>query len=100
MFKFTYWTILPVAIGFFLFYYIDKMNISIIEKIIIFMVVVIPIATIRVWIGKKIFKEKKTLTDKIMSCSLRRINGYEYCARCPDSYECATDVDDENVKSD
>lgn len=35
--------------------------------------------------------EKRTLTDKIISCKLRKKYGKNYCIKCSDSYTCATD---------
>ncbi len=64
-----------------------------IEKVFIFFAIVIPTAAIRLWVGKKLFKEKETLAEKIMYCSLRRKYGKNYCAECPDGYECAQDLD-------
>lgn len=93
IFKIIYWNVMPVVIGFILYFYIDKMKIPIIEKIIIFLVIIIPIIIIRLWLGEKIFKERPTLVEKIMSCSLRRKYGKNYCVECPDSYECASDID-------
>ena len=95
--KFLYWTVMPMAIGVILFIYIDKMNLPILNKLFLFVVIIIPIAAIRAWIGVKIFKEEPTLADKIMSCNLRRRYGNGYCAKCPDSYTCASDID-KNVK--
>lgn len=73
-----------------MFYYIDKMNASLLYKAFIFLLIVIPVATIRVFLGVKLFKEKQTLADKIMSCYLRKKYGKEYCVVCPDGYNCAT----------
>lgn len=89
MAKFLYWTMMPMAIGFIMFSYLDKMEISLLNKVLIFLVIAIPLATIRVYVGAKLFKEKPTLTDNIMSCKLRRKYGNDYCAKCRDSYECA-----------
>lgn len=86
--KFLYWTIMPMAIGFSMFYYLDNMEISLLYKALIFLAIVIPVATIRVFVGMKLFKEKPTLADKIMSCNLRRKHGPSYCAECPDGYKC------------
>jgi drug/metabolite transporter (DMT)-like permease len=89
--KFLYWTIMPMAIGFIMFSYLDKMEGTLLYKAIIFLAIAIPLATIRVFIGVWLFKEKPTLAEKIMRCDLRRKHGNGYCAVCPDSYECATD---------
>lgn len=88
IFKFIYWTVMPVAIGFAMFFYLDKMETSLLNKILIFLAIAIPLTTIRVFIGVKLFKEKMTLAEKIMSCNLRRKYGNSYCAECPDSYNC------------
>ena len=93
IFKFIYWEVMPVAIGFIMFLYIDKMEISIVDKIIVFIVIALPVAIIRSYVGMKIFKEEPTLAEKIMSCGLRRKYGNGYCAECPDSYECAGGTD-------
>jgi hypothetical protein len=85
--KFLYWTIIPMAIGAVMFYYLDKMNASLLYKAFIFLLIAIPIATIRVFVGAKLFKQ--TLADKIISCYLRKKYGKEYCAVCPDGYNCA-----------
>jgi len=100
-FGYIYWVVMPFCIGFFLFYYLNKMDRPFIEKIIIFLVIAIPIATIRFWIGNKLFKEKKTLAEKMMYCGLRSKHGRNYCVECPDGYECAKDLDesDKNVKT-
>lgn len=87
--EYIYWVVMPFFIGFFLFYYLNRMDRPLIEKIIIFLTIVIPIATIRLWIGKKLFKEKVTLAEKMMYCDLRRKYGKNYCVECPDGYECA-----------
>lgn len=97
IFKYIYWKIAPVAIGFFLFLYLDKMDAHFTKKILIFLVIAIPVATIRLWIGTKIFKEKKTLVDKIMSCKLRKGHGRGYCVKCPDGYVCAPNIEEDNV---
>lgn len=88
---------MPFCIGFFIFYYLYGMDIPFIEKVIIFLVIAIPISTIRFWIGKKIFEDETTLAEKIMYCGLRRKYGKNYCAECPDGYECAKGID-KNVK--
>lgn len=87
--KFIYWRVMPIGIGAVMFFYIDKMEVSMGYKILIFLVISLPIVMIRLWIGMKIFKEKMTLTEKIMSCSLRRKHGNSYCVECPESYTCA-----------
>jgi hypothetical protein len=87
--RFLYWTVTPMAIGFAIFFYLDKMETSLLNKVLIFLVIAIPLATIRVFLGVWLFKEKPTLADKIMSCAIRRIHGSSYCAECPYGYECA-----------
>ena len=85
-----------MAIGAVMFYYLDKMNASLLYKAFIFLVIAIPVATIRIFVGAKLFGEKKTLAEKIMSCNLRRKYGHDYCAKCPDGYKCATNDMEEN----
>lgn len=89
--RYLYWTVMPMAIGFVMFYYLNKMEMSLLYKILIFLAIAIPVATIRVYIGMKFFKEKSTLADKIMSCDLRKKYGHDYCAECPDGYSCSSD---------
>lgn len=98
MYKFIYWTVMPFAIGAILFFYIDKMEISIIDKLLIFIAIVVPVAAIRAWIGMKIFKESPTLAERMMSCNLRRKYGNGYCAMCPDGYTCASDIEKNDTK--
>jgi hypothetical protein len=88
--RFLYWKAMPAAIGVVVYLYIDKMEVPLLYKVLIFLVVAIPVATIRVFVGTKLFKEKQTLTDKIMSCQLRKKYGNEYCVVCPDNYKCAS----------
>lgn len=96
--KFIYWTIMPMAIGFVMFFYLDKMEASLLYKALIFLVIAIPLATIRVLIGVKLFKEKPTLAEKMMSCSLRRKYGNDYCARCSNGYECASGIEKNDIE--
>ena len=91
--KFIYWEVMPIAIGFVSFYYINKMNVSAWEKLFIFVAVILPISMVRVSIGMRLFKERPTLAEKIMSCNLRRRYGNSYCADCPDSFACATNAE-------
>jgi hypothetical protein len=93
IFKFIYWIIMPMTIGAIAFYYLDKLEISMIYKFAILIMIAMPISAIRIFIGKKIFKEKPTLVEKIMSCNLRRKYGKDYCAKCTDSYNCVTNMD-------
>lgn len=95
--RFLYWTIMPMAIGFVLYFYLDKIETSLLYKTLIFIAIVLPLATIRVFVGVRLFKEKPTLADKIISCKLRRTYGNDYCAECPDGYTCATDLNLEKV---
>ncbi len=97
--KFIYWTVMPIGIGMVVFFYIDKMEVSMGYKILIFLAIVLPTAMIRTWIGMKIFEEKPTLVEKIMSCSLRRKHGNSYCAECPESYSCANGGIDKKAKT-
>lgn len=85
---------MPIFIGAIMFYYLNKLSDgkSPAEIWTIFILLVIPIAVLRVWIGTKIFKERPTLVDKIMSCRLRIQYGRDYCVKCPDSYKCPTDL--------
>lgn len=89
--RLLYWKVMPMAIGFVMFYYLDKMEISLLYKVFIFLAIAIPVATIRIFIGMKFFKEEPMLADKIMSCSLRKKYGHDYCAICPDGYSCSSD---------
>ena len=86
-----------MAIGFILFYYLNKMDMSLSKKFLIFLIICFPISMIRVSIGHKIFKEKQTLAEKIMACGLRRRHGDSYCVDCPDSFTCATTLDETNM---
>lgn len=88
---------MPMVIGFIMFFYLDKMEGTLTYKSLIFLAIAIPLATIRVFLGVWLFKEKQTLTDKIMTCDLRRKHGNSYCAVCPDGYKCATDSDIEGA---
>lgn len=78
-----------MAIGFVMFYYLDKMEASLLYKVFIFLAIVIPVTMIRIFVGEKLFEDKQTLTEKIMSCNLRKKHGYSYCVECPDGYKCA-----------
>jgi hypothetical protein len=95
IFKFIYWAIIPIFIGAILFYFSNKLSDEKdpAEIWTIFIILIIPIAIIRVWIGTKIFKEEPTLVDKIMRCRLRMQYGRDYCAKCADSYTCASSID-------
>lgn len=95
--RFLYWSVMPMAIGFIMFFYLDKMDMSLLNKALIFLVIAIPLGTIRVYVGVWLFKEKPTLADKIMHCNLRRKHGNNYCAECPDGYNCATYNNVENA---
>jgi hypothetical protein len=83
---------MPMVIGFVLYFYLDKIETSLLNKALIFLAIALPLATIRVFVGVRLFKEKATLADKIISCELRRKNGNDYCAECPDGYTCASDI--------
>lgn len=98
--KFLYWTVMPMAIGFIMFSYLDKMEGTLLYKALVFLAIAIPLATLRVFFGVWIFKEKPTLADKIMHCDLRRKHGSSYCAECPDGYECAIDNNIEKIDRD
>ena len=91
--KFMYWVAMPMAIGFVLFYYLDKMDMSLPKKFLVLLIICLPISMMRVFIGNKIFKEKQTLAEKIMTCGLRRRYGNSYCVDCPDSFTCPTTLD-------
>lgn len=41
-------------------------------------------------VAKVVTPPAKSLVEKIMSCELRIKNGLNYCAKCPDSYACAS----------
>lgn len=97
-FGYIYWTVMPFFIGFFLFFYLSRMNISFIEKFIIFLIIAIPLSTFRFWLGNKLFEDELTLAEKIMYCGLRRKYGKNFCVKCPDGYECAKGTD-ENIKA-
>lgn len=86
--RFLYWAIMPMVIASIMFYYLDKMEASFLYKVFIFLEVVVPVATIRVFVGMKLFNEKQTLADRIMSCKLRKKYGHDYCAVCPDGKKC------------
>jgi len=91
--KFIYWQVMPITLGATMFYYLNKIE-DIREFLIMGLkafILAILFIIIHVWIGHKIFPEKITLADKIMRCRLRMKYGHNYCAKCPDSYECATD---------
>jgi len=85
---------MPITLGAIMFYYLNKIE-DIREFLIMSLkafVLAILFIIIHVWIGHKILPEKITLANKIMRCRLRMQYGYNYCAKCPDSYECATDL--------
>lgn len=85
--KCLYWNILHITIGFFLFCFIDSMKVSTEYKLIIFMAITLPVVVIRLWLGDKLFKEKITLTEKIMSCGLDK--NMDHCfAVCTIGYGC------------
>lgn len=39
-----------------------------------------------------------TLTEKLMTCSLRKKHGLNYCGICPDGYSCAGGADLNDIK--
>lgn len=88
---------MPMAIGSVFYFYLDKLETSLLYKALIFLAIAIPISTIRVFVGRRFFKKKPTLTDKIMSWKLRMKNGNDYCAECPDGYRCASDIQIEKM---
>lgn len=92
--KFLYWDVMTFATGFAIFYGFTKGigPSGIIQSSIFYFVIAFLYVTIHVWLGHKIFKEKMTLADKIMTCKLRMENGLNYCVKCPDSYKCPTDI--------
>lgn len=81
---------MPMAIGVIMFIYLDNMDASLLYKAFVFFAIAIPLATIRVFVGMKLFNENQTLADMIMSCNMRRKYGHDYCIVCPDSYKCAS----------
>lgn len=42
------------------------------------------------FVAKGIVPIAESLAEKMMSCKLRVKNGLDYCAKCPDSYACAS----------
>ncbi len=88
IFKFIYFIVLPMIIGAVIFYYVDKMEESIIYKISIWAAIAVPTIMIKNWIYMKIVKGQQTLAEKIMSCDARRKYGDSYCVKCPDGYSC------------
>lgn len=90
-----YWNAVPIAIGAVGFYYLNKIENpwDYIKAAIPFLGALIPFMIVHFWIGNKIFPEKLTLANKIMRCKLRVKYGSSYCAKCPDGYTCASDIE-------
>jgi len=95
IFRLMYVSVIPFIIGAVGIYYLNKMDKPAEIKIgllLLLFILYIPVQMILSKIGNKIFKEN-TLVYKMMNCELRMKHGYSYCAKCPDSYACATSID-------
>lgn len=99
--RFIYWHAIPISVGAVVFYYLNKADSNDINKFFPMMLEAFGFCFIFImihgWIGLKIFPEKPTLADKMMRCKLRRKYGGSYCADCPDSYTCPTDLGPKKV---
>lgn len=96
--KFIYWNSVPFIYSiialYVIFYTEDIMETTI--RFIWLLIIYVFVSGIHFYIGRKYFKNKRTLVDKIMSCKIRLQHGYNYCAVCPDGYQCPTmNVDDD-----
>lgn len=92
--KFLYWDVMTFVVGVIIFYCLSK-DIGpsgMIQLFTFYFIIAFLYVTIHIWLGHKIFKEKMTLADKIMTCKLRMEHGLNYCVKCPDSYKCPTDL--------
>lgn len=90
-----YWHVIPISVFVVSFYYLNKIEdpLNYVKaSISFFSIVLLPFMIFHGWLGQKIFKEKLTLTDKIMRCGYRRQYGNSYCVKCPDSYTCASTI--------
>lgn len=98
--KFMYWNAIPFVVGAVAFYYFNKIEDpwDFMKVWITFLVIAFPFIIIHVWIGRKIFKERLTLADKMTRCRLRMQYGSSYCVDCADSYTCASTIDNANIK--
>lgn len=69
---------------------IKELNPSQLFALMIF--ILIPVLIILEFIDRIFSERKDTLVAKMMKCTLRKKHGRDYCAKCPDSYKCPTDL--------
>lgn len=82
---FRYLSIMAIVLAVMLI--LDEYKITLTETqiyIIIFVSIVIQELVEYYW-----YKPKNKLADKMMKCELRKKNGLNYCAKCPEGYQCA-----------
>ena len=97
--RILYYNLVPIIIGFYLFDSLGRVKdiTDFIQKMITFLMYIIPISIIYVWFGDFIFSRlfpKDTLVYKVMlkmvNCNIRKERGDGYCVKCPDGYKCAS----------
>lgn len=100
--KIIYYELIPIIIGFFFFGYLGRVTdtTDFIRKMITFAMYIIPLSIVYNWIGGFIFSRlfprdtyAHRLMIKMINCKIRKENGNEYCAKCPDSLACIASVD-------
>jgi len=103
--KIIYYEILPIIIGALVFHSLGRVTdlTDLINKMAIFALYIIPFSFIYILIGGFIFSKffpsdtfAYRLMVKMTNCKIRKENGDEYCAKCPDSLACIKSIDDNN----
>jgi len=93
LFKFLS-VIYPFAVGFTTMTVLQILYPELLKKIDIIQMIVlsifVPVLVLIVlnFIGGILFGKRNDLATKMMKCSLRKQNGLNYCAECPESYTC------------
>lgn len=100
--RIIYYELIPIIIGFLLFGSLGRVTdtTDFIQKMITFAMYIIPLSFVYNWIGGFIFSRlfsrdtyAHRLMIKMINCKIRKENGNEYCAKCPDSLACIASVD-------
>lgn len=99
--KVIYYELIPVVIGFFLFGYLGRAaNLTdFIYKMAIFVLYMAPFSIAYTLVGGFIFSRffppdtcAQKLMAKMVSCKIKKENGYGYCAKCPDNLACIKSI--------
>lgn len=100
--RIIYYSLIPIVIGFYLFGSLGRAKdaTDLIQKLVIFLIYIIPLSIIYAWFGDFIFSRlfpedtlARRLMLKMVNCKIRKERGDGYCVKCPDGYKCAASVD-------